>query len=98
MTEKRFIIADDYAILDSTQNNEIGKGIYIAQDPVEAINICKLLNELAEENTKIKTKINRELNKAMEILDGKRDLPPRTSIDYWVGINNILFNLKEDFE
>lgn len=54
MTEKRFIIADDYAILDSTQNNEIGKGIYVAQDPVEATKLCKLLNELAEENQQCK--------------------------------------------
>ena len=53
---------------------------------------------LEKENNKIKTKINKDLNKAMDILDGKRDLPPRTSIDYWVGINNIQFNLKEDME
>ena len=54
MTQKRFTIADDYAILDSTQNNEIGKGIYVAQDPVEAMNICKLLNELDSENQRLK--------------------------------------------
>lgn len=69
MTEKRFIIADDYAILDSTQNNKIGKGIYVAQDPVEATKLCKLLNDLAKENQELKLLL-REVEHELTTLTG----------------------------